>query len=201
MKKLAYSIVCAFPLIYMSGIARAAEGGGEAETAQPGEIMDFPLSGALINLIIFLLVVFVLGKFVWPKVLAALDAREEKIRGDIESAEAANQKAQNTLAAYERKLAETHDEARKLIEQAKVDSEKVRSRLAAETEAQIARMRERAEAEIGQAKTQAVEELYSHASKLAVAVAEKILQRNINDADTQQLVDRSLRELDSINRG
>jgi F-type H+-transporting ATPase subunit b len=182
-------------------IATAAETThGEGEHAKPPLLSADP-GAAIWTLILFVLLVVVLGKFVWPPILQGLQAREDKIRGDIEGAEAANRKAQQTLADFERKLAEAHAEARKLIDQARLDAEAVRGRLAAQTEAEIARMRESAKKEIKGARDQAVQELYAKASELSVAVAEKILQRQITDADTQALVDRSLKELDQLKAG
>lgn len=201
MKKWLCRFVAAVCLLGVVGASAVAEEGGHAAgdaAHQPGEIMAFPLSAAVINLIIFVLVVVVLGKFVWPKVAAGLDARQEKIRGDIESAERANREAQATLASYEKKMSDAHAEARKLLEQARVDSEKVRQRMAGETEQELTKLRERAKAEIGQAKSQAVEELYGHAAKLSLLVAEKILKRTINEADTRGLVESSLKEMDGV---
>lgn len=169
----------------------AAEAGGDNLFA--GTLWQ---SGAAI--VAFLILLFVLTKYAWGPILTGLQEREGKIKADLAQAEAANKAAQQTLADYERKLAEAHAEARKLVEQAKGDAEKVRQRLASETEAEIAKMRQRATAEIGQAKTQAVQELYDRAAELSIAVAEKVLGRNITDADTQALVDRSLRELDEV---
>ena len=154
--------------------------------------------GALWNLALFLLLFFVLARFVWPHILNALNAREEKIRSDIAGAEAANRQAQQTLADYQRQLSESHAEARKLVEQARVDAEAVRQRIVAETESEAARLRKRAAEEIEQAKNAATQELYARASELSVAVAEKILKRQITEADTQRLIDQSLAELDSV---
>lgn len=183
------------------GVAQAIEHAAEAEHAEgPGGLLLPNAWGALWNLALFLLLFFVLAKFVWPHILNALDAREQKIRADITGAEAANKQAQQTLADYQRQLAEAHAEARKLVEQSRVDAEAVRQRIVADTEAEAARLRKRAAEEIEQAKNAATQELYARASELSVAVAEKILQRQITEADTQRLIDQSLAELDKVGR-
>ncbi|HVL30378.1 MAG TPA: F0F1 ATP synthase subunit B [Sphingomicrobium sp.] len=176
-----------------SSILLLAAQAGEKENLFAGTLYQ---SGAAIAAFVILLVV--LTKYAWGPILKGLQEREEKIKGDLAQAEAAQKAAKQTLADYEKKLAEAHAEARRLIELAKGDAEKVRQRLVGETEAEIARLRERATAEIRQAKTQAVQELYAQAADLSVAIAEKVLQRSIRDADTQALVDRSLRELDEV---
>jgi len=171
-------------------IAAAQEGG---DNLFAGSLYQ---SGAAI--IAFLLLLVILTKYAWGPILKGLQEREEKIKGDLAAAEAAQLQAKQTLSDYEKKLAEAHAEARRLIEQARIDADQVRQRLAGETEAEIGRLRDRATSEIRQAKSQAVQELYDHAAKLAVRTAEKILQRNITDADTQSLMDRSLRELEEV---
>src|SRR5689334_18680374 len=76
-----------------------------AEHAQPPLLSADP-GAAIWTLILFCLLLVILGKFVWPTILSGLQAREGKIRGDIQSAEAANAKAQQTLAEYQKQLAE-----------------------------------------------------------------------------------------------
>ncbi len=178
----------------------ATEAAGHAvEAADSGGGLLSPNQGtAFWTLLLFVLLLVVLGKLVWPKITSALDAREGKIRGDIDAAEAANAKAQKTLADYQKQLAEAHAETRKLIDQARKDGEALRHRMVGETEAEIAKLRTSATQEIKQAKQQAVSDLYATASELSVAVASKILQRQINDQDTARLVEQSLTELDRL---
>jgi F-type H+-transporting ATPase subunit b len=154
-------------------------------------------SGAAI--VAFTILLLVLRAKAWGPILKGLQDREAKIKQDLAAAEAANQAAKQTLVDYEKRLAEAHAESRRLIDQARGDAEKVRQRLAGETEAEIARMRQQATAEISQAKRQAVQEISSLAARLSIDVAGKVLGRQITDADTQVLVDRSLRELNEVN--
>ncbi len=195
---LAAIFTVAMPLLAMAA-EQAAEHGAHAGAAheQPGLLSADP-GLAIFTLILFVFLVLVLGGFVWPPILKGLQAREEKIRGEIHSAQEANKQARATLADYEKKLAEAHAEARKLVDQARTDAEAVRQKLTGETESQIAQLRQRATQEIGQAKQQAVQELYDKAARLSVAVAEKILERQVTDSDTQALVERSLRELEHV---
>ncbi|MBI1369691.1 MAG: F0F1 ATP synthase subunit B [Planctomycetes bacterium] len=171
----------------------AAEAG--AHEGAGGGLLNPDLGTAVWTLVLFIVLLAVLGKFVWPNIVSGLDAREHKIREDIHSAEKANQQAQKTLAEYKQSLADAHAEARKMIDQARVDADAVRAKLVADAEAEAAKLRERSRQEIMQAKQQAVSDLYAQAGEIAVAVAGKILHRQINASDTQSLVDESLSEL------
>jgi F-type H+-transporting ATPase subunit b len=185
-------------------IVRAAEVAAEAEHGGHGEgevnLLKMDYGTAIFTLIIFIGLVIVLGKFVWPQIVKGLDVREAKIREDIESAERANAAAQKTLDDYKAKLAEAHAEARKLIDQTRADADTLRQKMVAEAEAEAAHQRERAAAEIVQAKNQALQEIYTQAADIAVAVAGRILQRQIDAKDTQQLVDQSLSELGRLDK-
>ena len=136
-----------------------------------------------------------LSLLVWPKILKALKAREDKQRGDLAAAEKANADAKASLAQYEQKLAEAHAEARKMLDQTRADAEQLRAKLKADTEAEMVKLRDQASADIDRARQAALQDLYAHSAELATAVAAKILQRQIDEADTQRLVDQSLNEL------
>jgi len=168
-----------------------AEGGGNS-------ILQPQLGTAVWTFVLFIVLLLFLRKFVWPQIISGLDAREGKIRSDIEAAALANEKAQQTLADYEKKLAETHAETRALMEQARGDAESLRQRLMADAEEDVTRLRQRATQEIQQAQQKAVQELYARSAELATAVASKVLQRQINDADAEGLVEESLSELERL---
>lgn len=192
--RLGSTMAAAFALA-APALALAAEAEGESG---PG-LLDPGGFGAVWKLVLFLLLLWVLGKFVWPHVFQGLQAREEKIRHDITGAEKANREAQQTLEQYKQQLAEAHAEARQLVDQARSDGEALRGRMLADAEKDIARLKERATEEIQQARQQAVQELHDHAARLAVSVASKILQREITEDDNRRLVEQSLSELERVN--
>jgi len=175
--------------------AAHGEGGGPVDKLAP----KWP--AALFNLLMFLGLFAILAKFVWPKILEGLRAREDKIREDLDEAEQANARAEQTLEEYQQKLAEAHAESRKLLEQARSDAEELRTRLKADTEAELKQLRERAAQDIDRAKQQALSDLYAHSAELATAVATKILQRQVTSEDTQRLVDESLGEIERLKAG
>ncbi len=174
----------------------SGEGGGESSSS----LLDVNLGSAVWNLLWFLLLAIILGKFVWPKVLQGLKAREERIRRDIASAQEANQQAQQTLEQYQRELANAHAEARQIVEQSRKDAEQVRSQLTRQAEEEAERIRQRANEEIQLAKQEALNDLYGEVAGLATDVAAKLLQRSISEEDARQLADQSVEELKRANQ-
>ena len=154
---------------------------------------------ALFNLLMFLALFFVLAKFVWPKILEGLQAREQKIGDDLRSAEQAHAEASALKKDFEQKIAEAHAESRKLLDEARADAETLRVKLKADTEAEMTSLRQRASEDIDQARKQALTDLHGHAVELATLVAGKVIGRQIQDVDTQRLVDESLEQLNRMN--
>jgi len=89
--------------------------------AEKGEPTDFIILNFIAALIVFGLAIFISGKFIWPKITGALDARDAKIRNEIEAAEKSRANADKALEDYKSSLAEARAEAAKMIEQTKAE--------------------------------------------------------------------------------
>ncbi|MEM9415686.1 MAG: F0F1 ATP synthase subunit B [Planctomycetota bacterium] len=149
--------------------------------------------------VLFLLFAGILGFFVWPKILKALQDREQKLEGDLVGAEQARKDAEASLAEYKSKIAEAQQEAAKVVAEARAAAEQVANQIKSDAEAQAAQLRDRNVAEIAAAKEQALSEIHSQTAELSTLVASKILKREINAQDQQQLVEDSLAELAAAN--
>lgn len=177
--------------------AHGAEGDHAATASHGGSPMSFELLQYLFTIITFLIVLAILGKVVWPKILGALDARQNKIVAEIKAAEDARKQAAAALERYEKSLAEARAEAQQLIEKTKAEQATLAADLRAKADAELTQLRERAQRDIEAAKKQAVSEIYTQAATLATDLAGKILKREINPADQRRLVDESLGQLES----
>ncbi len=180
-------------ILGLTGVASAApagDGGGAFNGPFAGTIYQ-----AIAAAIVFGLTIVILKKMAWGPILQGLVDRENKIKADLQQADNAARQATATLEQYRKQLAESHAEARRIIEQGRADAEKLAAQLQQQAEADINGMRVRAQAEIANAREQAVAELYNQAANLATTVAGKILQRELNPADQQRLVEESLATL------
>lgn len=164
------------------------------EQASPS-VFAGTIAQSVAAVLVFLILLAVLYKLAWNPILSGLQERESKIRGDLESAERSAHQAEATLKEYQQRVASANEEVRKLIEKGRADAQLVASQLKEQMERDIAQARQRAEAEIGAARQQAVAELYAQAATLATDVAGRILKRQINPADQQQLVNEAVGEL------
>lgn len=173
-----------------------------ADAAKPGEqpnVMSGSIYQAIAAIIAFVALLIILRMFAWGPLLKGLQDRENKIKSDLEAAETAAKDAKATLEEYKTQLAEAQAEARNIIDTAVKDADAARQRLVSQTEEDITKAHARAANEINLAKDKAIQELYAQTAVLATSVAEKILKRQIEDQDTQQLVEQSLKELEQLN--
>lgn len=155
-----------------------------------------PLAGTIYQtiaaVIVFLLVYAVLTKYAWGPIRKGLLDREEKIKGDLDRAEQAAQKAETMMAEYHAKITAARVEAQAIIDAARIEAERAAQRISSETTAEIDAQKKRATAEIQYAKETALREIFGQAASLATDVASKILKREIQPADNDRLVRDSL---------
>ena len=141
--------------------------------------------GSLAFLIVFLL----MWKYAFPSVKKGMDARTERIRDSLSTAEQAKTDAQNVLEEYQRQLADARNESNRIIEEARQTAEALRRDLMARAEADAAEVRTRATADIEAAKDRAMEELRSQLTQLTLQLTELVVKRNIDRDANSRLVD------------
>ena len=144
---------------------------------------------------IFVALVLVLRLTAWKPILQGLKAREESIRNSIEAAAKAKADAERTTKELEAKMNEVQRQAAVALQQAKADAQKLAEGIKAQAEAESNALKDRTLRDIEAAKVQALTEINAHAAELGVAVARKILQRNITAEDHGRLVEESLAQL------
>jgi len=180
--------------------AHAADSSGaHAEDHSTPSLLSFDFGSAVCNLAIFLGVLGILSKFVWPVILDGLKAREDKIFDELKDAEEANTKAQGLLADYQSKLDGAAAEVQSILSEARNDATASGQRIVDEARQEAERQRERAIAEIETAKKVALAELAGQTSDLAIGVAQQVIGRELKAEDHAELIRQSLDRLPSNN--
>ena len=162
------------------------------------EVREFFMGPAIWTLVIFLIMLAILYPTAWKNVLAGLKKREERIRKDIADAEATRARAEATLREYNQQLATAENRVREILGKATADAERLATTIRMQAQQESEDIKERATKDIEAAKNQAIREIYAQAATLATTVAEKIIKRNLNAADQEQLVRESLDQLQTI---
>ncbi len=189
--KLAPSALLLAALSLAPSVAMAA-GGGE------NNLFAGDIGNAVWTLVIFLLVVFVLGKFAWGPLLAGLQSREQFIRDSLEEAKVQNDKATALAAEYEQKVHEAKTEATAIVEEGRRDAEAVKHQIEEQARAEADKMIKRARREIAIAQQTAVKEIYVTSARLATDLASRILKREVSAADHERLIAESIERIDRM---
>jgi F-type H+-transporting ATPase subunit b len=148
----------------------------------------------------FLIVLVVLVKFAVPALKKGMKTREDKIRGDLEGAEKARLEAEGERDKYLAQLGDARTEANKIVEEARQAAERVRQDVVAKAEADAAEVRERANEDIRLARERAIGDLQRQVGDLSIELAEKIVERSIDPATQQDLVESYISSVGGSNQ-
>jgi F-type H+-transporting ATPase subunit b len=174
------------------------ENGGTIDDCQQAPSPLLPSSNEVIwGSAAFLVLLLAMWKFGVPAVRNMEQAREERIRNDLEGAEQARSDAEAEKAQYLTQIAGAREEAGRIIEEARQSAEQVRRDLIARAEGEANEVRERAQTDIAAQQQRALAELRTDVAQLSIDLAERIVERNLDRATQQQLVDSFINQVGS----
>jgi F-type H+-transporting ATPase subunit b len=144
----------------------------------------------------FLIALFVLRKYAFPQISAALEKRQHLIEESIDSAERTKAEADEILAEYRERLKEARAQAEEIVSRARKNGEAA-ERAAAEQAAEIREEQlERARKDIQAETARALQEIRREVADLTVAATERVTRKSLNEEDQRRLVEDALSELD-----
>jgi F-type H+-transporting ATPase subunit b len=172
----------------------AGEGLNEhtAETAQPDNPVLPTVNELAWSAAMFVLLWALLKFWLLKPIQRTMAQRAEKIRGDVEAAEAARTQASGALTEYEASLASARVEASRIIDEARTQADEERKRLMAAAEAEVAELRAAANAEVSAAKSEALTSMRSDVTTIAVQAAEIVVQKRLDAGAQRAIVDEFL---------
>ncbi|MCE1741389.1 F0F1 ATP synthase subunit B, partial [Enterobacter hormaechei] len=129
--------------------------------------------------IAFVLFVMFCMKFVWPPIMAAIEKRQKEIADGLSSAERAKKDLDLAQANATDQMKKAKVEAQVIIEQANKQKAQILDDAKAEAEQERNRIVTQAQAEIDAERKRAREELRKQVAMLAIAGAEKIIERSV----------------------
>ena len=171
----------------------------EAEEEASGIELLLPHPDELIaGLIAFVIVFFFVWKWAVPSLNKTLEARQAKIRGEYEAAEAAKVEAQSLLDDYQDQLAGAKDEATGIVDEARTAGDQVKADIVARAEVEAGQIKERAQGEIAGERERVSGELRRQVADLSIGVAEKVVGDSLDDDRQRELVDRYIDDLGGV---
>lgn len=165
------------------------EGGGPLDLITPEPGM------ALWTLIIFLILLFILGKFAFKPIANALKEREDEIRYSLTQAEKAKEEMANMVAKHEQLLEEAKEERNRILAEARELGEKLKADLVDKAKGEASKKIADAVNEIEIQKKAAIVDIKNQVGGMALNIASQIVKKDLaNDAAQQALVEKLVKE-------
>lgn len=158
----------------------------------------FKLAFQIIN---FLLLLWLLNRFLFKPMMARLDERKEKIEKGLEDAESAARDRELARAEREAAVDEARREAQAMIARANKIAEDSRSEILTQARAEAEKVTQRAREEINAEKEKAMAELRAGVADLALDAAGKLVRSEMSGATQRRLVDDFLEEVKPTSGG
>jgi F-type H+-transporting ATPase subunit b len=149
---------------------------------------------------VFVILAWLLGKFAWRPLLAALAARQAEIRQSLADADKAKQELSRLQAESARILAEARKEADAIISRTRADAARAGEEMKVKAKADAENIVKNAERQISLETSRAVEKIRHEAIDLSVAIASKLLKRNLSREDNERLIAETFREIEGTRR-
>lgn len=166
----------------------------EEATTNP---IGLPWGEVVIAAVGFAVLLFVLGKFVWPQFEKAYAARTKAIEGGIADAESAQREAKAALEQYQAQLAGAREEAAKIREDARQQAQAIRDDMLSQAHADTERIAAAGRAQLDAQRAQIVAELRSDLGRMSVDLAGKVVGESLEDeARQRRTVERFLADLE-----
>ncbi len=159
-------------------------------------MFEFNPGLALWTLVTFIFLLVVLGKFAWGPILKGLEGREKKIRDDLANAEKARDEAEKLMSEYKKIMDRAHKESMDVIENGKVQAEKVRDELIAKAREDANQITENAKKEINSERDQAIKDIKKKAVDLSVSIAVQAISGTLTEEQHKLLVKNALEEFE-----
>ena len=140
-----------------------------------------------------LILVALVRKFLWKRVMAVLDARQKEIDGLYDAAGKDREDAAQMKEEYTARMSNAREEADRLVRNAVDTAHNRGDAIVQEAKAEAAHMKQKAEGEIEQEKRKAYSELMGEISGMAADIAGRMVEREINEDDHRELVEEFIR--------
>ena len=147
------------------------------------------------TIVTFLVLLTLLAKFAWRPLLQSLAAREETIRKSLADADKARQELERLNQESEAIIRQARVDAEGIVAASRADAERLRSELRDKARSEADGILKNAERQIQLETARALEQIRREAGDLSVAIASKIIQRNITKEDNERLIEDALKQI------
>ena len=145
----------------------------------------------------FLILLWLLAKYAWRPLLEALERRQESIRKSLDDAQKAKQELERLHVESQRILSVARSEADQILSNTRSDANRFRDELKQKAQAEAAGIVKNAERQIAMETARALQQIRTEAVDLSIAIASKLLARNVSKEDNARLIEETFTQIEA----
>lgn len=149
------------------------------------------------TIVTFLLLVVAFNYLAWRPLKATLLAREDSIRKSLDDARQAREELQRLRSESAQMLAQARAEADTILSRTREDANRFRDEMKTKAQAEAATIVKNAERRIEMETSRALQQIRAEAVEFSVAIASKILQRNVSKEDNERLIEETFKQIEA----
>lgn len=146
----------------------------------------------------FLILLFVLKKYLFGKISAVIKERAEGVKSTYAKIENDRAEAERLKSEYQRKLSESEIEAAKKIQDAIIEGERISEGIIQRAKEEVGLMRVKAQESIDQERKKALADIRNQVVTLSILASSKIIQQSITPKTAEKLVDDFIEEIGEL---
>lgn len=154
--------------------------------------LTYELFFTLANVLILFLI---LRKILFKKIIDVMDARDADIKNNIEAGEKAKEEGMKFKSEYETKIQDARDEGQMIVDFARKRAEEKSDTIISEARKEAEYIKQKANNEIAKEKEQAFNNIKSEISEIAVLAASKVIEKDIDKAKHEDLIENFIKEV------
>lgn len=164
-------------------------------SVQTLDIISVNIWQIILSLVNLLLIFLIVKKFLFKPVAKVMTARQEQVDKIYNDANADRSAASSMKQEYEARLASARDEADSLVRSAVQTAQRKGDAIMADAASQASHMKQKAEQEIAMEKKQMLQSVQAELSDMAVSIAAKVVEREIQQKDHDAFVDEFIKNV------
>ena len=158
-------------------------------------------STMLWEVINFLVLLWLLKKYLYKPMTDMLDKRKNRIESDLEEAKQKKKEAEELKEKYENELKNAREKAQEIVEEAENRGKEKAEEIVEKAREDAERVKERNMEEIAQAKEEALDELRNEVASISLMTASKFLKEKLDEEKHKELVNNYIENLDEKKLG
>lgn len=158
-------------------------------------IQPFYLIAQIVN---FLVLFFLLKKFLYGPILKVLDERRKKIAESLDKAKRIDEEMQKIEEKRAQELEKIRSEARGIIEEAKRGAQEIKTEIAEQAQGEVASIKNRALANWEEEKKKMMEEFKAQTAWLVLTTTKQVLKQSLDEKKQRELIKGVLEEMEKL---